>query len=277
MDLPLNNSSQVPKASDFSEQALNKVLLQYSTNHWTVRYSIPVILGTAVFGLLFGFSFTIFLIILGIFGFGSISWVHQVFIAGEKFKKKYTQELRAIIEKYTEEKRANLKADLETYRNTHAIKQIELFEHKFQTLIDILKTKFEPSQLTYERYYTIAQEVYLSGIDNLASILLAHKTVNSIDLNYINTRLNELPSNDSNKAILKERSALQRSKQSYENQLRKNEELIADNEAALTQLDDASISIAAINRPNEKESQLDMENSMKALAQLVEQSQYYSK
>ncbi|MCK7532840.1 MAG: hypothetical protein MZV63_18290 [Marinilabiliales bacterium] len=59
--------------------------------------------------------------------------------------------------------------------------------------IEILNVKFpDKNQLTYNRYYTIAQEVFLSGIDNLNEVLLIHKTLDAIDMDYIERSLQRL-------------------------------------------------------------------------------------
>lgn len=277
MNLKNINPVRVPTSSDFTQASLNKKLFQYSIAHWSFRYTIPFILGAIVFGVLFSFSYELFLTILFIFGFGCAAFIFNVFFKGDKIKKKYTELLLKLLEEQTEQKLKNLENNLLSFKQTHGAKQLEQFRQKFEILVDILKYKFDVSQLTYNRYYSIAREVYLSGIDNLNDLVIALKTLDSIDLEYINDRLKSLKDKDpENMAIKKEVEALNRSLNSFKQQEQKVYNLIAENETALTQMDEATIAISEISKSKDKEAGIDMENSMKALAELAQRTKLYS-
>jgi hypothetical protein len=276
----LNNViiNKEPSSSDFTQKAINKALMNYSFGHWGFRYSIPIILGALAFGLFFGFSYTLYLCILAIIGFSAFSLIRNLFFRSDTFRKKYLDNLLAKLAEVAEKKLFNLKDDLVKYKHAHGAKQLDQFKNKFDTLIEILKSKFDSSQLTYNRYYSIAQEVYLAGIDNLNDIVIALKAMKSIDLKYIETRRAELNKKDpSNKAVQKEMDALQRSKQSFQLQEEKINQLVAENEAALTQIDEATVAISEISKSTNKEAQTDMENSMIALAELANRTKLYSR
>jgi hypothetical protein len=267
-----------PTSSDFTQNAISKALINYTFGHWSFRYAIPLIFGTLVFGLFFGFTYHLFLGILTIIGIAAFSLIYNLFFRAEKFRKKYLDFLMEKLADIAEKKLYNLKEDLLNYKHEHGAKQLDQFKLKFDVLLDILKSKFDASQLTYNRYYSIAQEVYLAGIDNLNDIVLALKAMNSIDLKYIEDRLSELKKKDpANNAVLKEVDALQRSKQSYQTQEDKINQLVAENETALTQIDEATIAISEITKSTNKEAQIDMENSMTALAELAKRSKLYSR
>lgn len=278
MRVTLPQDKKIPTSKDFAPMAIKKALFDFAVNHWLFRYSIPLLLGSIVFSALFGFSYFNFLIILGIFGLGVSSLIVNFFFRSDKFKVRYVEQLNALIEEHTKGKLKRLKDDLGKYQDTQAGKQLEQFIKKFDVLVDILKHKFDPDSLTFGRYVGIAQEVYLSGIDNLSDILLAHKTIKSIDKNYIHDRINAIGAqNAGGNAVKKELDALHRSLESLKEQENKIQELIAENEMALTQMDETTISISEISKSKDKQAQIDMENSMKALAELKERSVYYSR
>jgi hypothetical protein len=271
-------NNRIPSSSDLTQSSLTRALFRNSAGHWTVRYLPSLLLGGVLFGILFGFSYPLFLVILSIVGISTITFIFNYYFRGDKFKKQYALDLLKKLEKQTEKKLLNLKENLLHYRNNQGAKQLEQFKQKFETLVDILKSKFDESQLTFNRYYSIAQEVYLSGIDNLNDVVIALKTLESIDVNYINERIRSIGNKDEeNMALKKEKDALLRSLQSHKQQEEKIEGLMAQNEQALTQIDEATIAISEISRTKDREAQIDMENSMKALADMAQRSKLYSR
>lgn len=270
--------NKVPTSADFTPKAINRALMEYANNHWLFRYSIPLFFGSILFSVLFGFSYAKFLVSIGLLGLAGFSWIINYYFSADKFKRKYLDHLNQIIADYTQAKLKNLKEDLNKFNDYVATKQLEQFIKKFEVLVDILKTKFDPDSLTFGRYFGIVQEVYLSGIDNLADILVAHKTVQSIDVNYINDRLNKLGTAEKDSMVVKkELEALQRSLDSHKEQGLKIQHLLAENEMALTQIDETTIAISEISKSRDKQAEIDMENSMKALVDMKERSKYYSR
>lgn len=273
-----DTKDKIPTSQDFTQKAIKKALMDTALDHWSFRYSLPAIAGTGIVGALFGFSYPIFLVMLGILGGTASSFVYNTLFRGQTFEKEYVENLHKIIDKHTEEKRKNLKEDLLEFKNLHGARQLEQFDQKFEVLVEVLNQKFDSSQLTYQRYYGIAKEVYLSGIDNLNRIMIASKTMNSIDLDYIDTTLKEVSRKDQNNmAVKKEVEALQRSRESYSNLKNKIDEILAENEAALTQIDQTTIAISEITRSKNNEAQMGMENSMQALEEMAMRSTYYSR
>ncbi len=270
--------NKVPVSADFTPGAIRKALLEYANTHWIFRYSIPLFLGSILFGVVFGFSYVKFLISIALLGVAGFSWIFNYYFFADKFKRKYLEHLNQLVAEYTRSKLKNLKEELKKYNDFMAAKQMEQFIKKFEVLVDILKTKFDPDSLTFGRYFGIVQEVYLSGIDNLADILVAHKTIQSIDPNYINDRLNKLGAMDMDSmAIKKEIDALHRSLESHKEQNLKIQNLMAENEMALSQIDETTVAISEISKSRDKQAEIDMENSMKALAEMKERSKYYSR
>ncbi len=274
----LLDQNKIPSAEDFRPVAIQKALTRYSMGHWSFRYAWPLLIGSSAFGVLFGFSYNLFLAMIGITGFASINFVLNQYINAEKFKRKYIDELLLLQERRTRLKQQNLKNELEKYGLADGANQLKQFTIKYRTLVEILDSKFDKTQLTYSRYQGIASEVYLSGIDNLNDMLLAKKTMASIDLKYVSDRLSKLDEKDSNnKAVEKEKDALLRSQYSYKLQEEKIYKLMAENEAALTQIDETTIAISEITKSTNREAQVNMENSMKQLAEMAERTKLYSR
>ncbi len=273
-----NHLGYMPTSRDFTPAAIKKALLGTAFEHWSFRYALPALAGTGIIGALFGFSFPVFLAMLGIVGGSASGFIVNTLFRGSKFESQYINYLHRLIDEHTAEKRKNLKEDLVTLGEKRAALQLSQFDQKFEILVEVLNQKFDESQLTYQRYYGIAKEVYLSGIDNLNNIVLALKTMKSIDLNYIDFSLKEIEKKDKNNmAVKKELDALLRSKESYKNLQQKIEDILAENEAALTQIEQTTIAISEITRSKNNEAEVDMEDSMKALEEMALRSAYYSR
>lgn len=266
-----------PKARDFSKPAIKSALLSHTNSHWTVRYSLPLIAGSLVAGGIFGFTYPVFLSILATSGIGITSWVYNYFVNGNSFEQEYVARLRSIIAEQTENKRKHLNEDLASYGSKRGIHQLDLFQKKFENLIDVLNSKFDSTQLTYSRYYGIAQEVFLSGIDNLSAVVTALKTINTIDVSYLKTRLEELKSGSmENIANVKESEALKRRLRSFKEQKDKISALLAENEEALAQFDETAIAISEIERARDKESKMSMERAMQDLQEMMKRAKHFS-
>jgi hypothetical protein len=135
----------------------------------------------------------------------------------------------------------------------------------------------DKNQLTYNRYYTVAQEVFLSGIDNLNEVLLIHKTLDAIDPEYIERSLKRLQDYEQDPAVKKERNSLLLSRQQYNDQQQELKRLMAQNEEALSKLDEAIVQVQDIKRTANNESPLDMEASMEQLHRMAQQSFKFSR
>jgi hypothetical protein len=208
---------------------------------------------------------------------GGGTWAWRRFFKGDKFFDQYRDYLRQLLDEDTERRRNELQRSLEAYGNKHACEQLEQFQIKIRVFIEILDMKFpDKNQLTYNRYYTIAQEVFLSGIDNLNEVLLIHKTLDAIDMDYIERSLQRLEKREQDAATKRELSSLLQSRQQYQDQQQDIKNLMAQNEEALSKLDEAIVQVQDIKRSANNESQLDMEASIEQLHRMAQQSYKFS-
>ncbi len=265
-----------PQIEDFEEKAIIKALNKSIMDNWFVGASIgaiPVgILTTILLGTGVGIP-----IIGGALLFGGGTWAWKRYFKGDKFFEQYRDHLRQLLDEDTEHRRNELQRSLESYGNKHACEQLEQFQTKIRVFIEILGLKFpDKNQLTYNRYYTIAQEVFLAGIENLNEVLLIHKTLDAIDLDYIERSLKRLGAREKEPATKREESSLLQSKQQYHDQQEDIKNLMAQNEEALSKLDEAIVQVQDIKRSANNSSLPDMDASIEQLHRMAQQSYKFS-
>jgi hypothetical protein len=282
MGRPGNNMQKEEKAvltlrpEDFEEKAIIKALNKSIMDNWFVGASIGAIPVGILTAILLGSGVGI-PIIGGALLLGGGTWAWKRFFKGDKFFDYYRDHLRQLLDEDTERRRHELQRSLEAFGNKHACEQLEQFQIKIKVFIEILDMKFpDKNQLTYNRYYTIAQEVFLSGIDNLNEVLLIHKTLDAIDVDYIERSLQRLEKREQDDATKRERNSLLQSKQQYLDQQQDIKNLMAQNEEALGNLDEAIVQVQDIKRSANNEGQLDMESSMEQLHRMAQQSYKFS-
>ena len=269
-------SDHVPTVRDFSPAAIRQALKQHARGHWTVHYSAVLFLLSILAGGLFGFELA-FYAIAGTLGLGCLSWVYNYYIQSGNFEYRYVAQLQSAIQAQTEHKRERLKQDLSDHGCSDGAEQLDKLQAKFDSLIELLADKLDTGELTYNRYLGIAQEVFLSGIDNLAAVVSALKSISEIDADYIEGHLEQLRSaaDDEDSEIRKEIETLETRLQVRRKQLDKIQHLLAENEEAMTRLDETTVAIADMDT-GQGEAEVDMENSMAALAEITERAQRYS-
>ncbi len=262
-----------PEYEDFMPRALKKALLKHSLEHWTFQYSVVGVLLSALSIPLFGFTEPIFLALVSTFGLSGFSWIWNYVINSEKFIHKHVERLQKSIIHQTNRKRKQLRENLRHHNHSKGVEQLELVQKKFDTYIEVLELKFNPRELTYKRYYGIGQEVFLSAIDNLSAVVLSLKSLEGADRSRILGRIKQL--NEKDKASLEEKAALMRRLDLYDKERQKVKQLMAENEAAITQIGETTIALSNID-VKDKEGKIDMENSMRELIDMTKRAEDYS-
>jgi hypothetical protein len=266
-----------PRVEDFEEKAIVTALNKSIMDNWFVGASIGAIPVGILTSILLGTGIGI-PIIGGALLLGGGTWAWKRFFKGDKFIDQYRDHLRQLLDDDTKRRRDELQQSLDAYGNKHASEQLEQFQNKIEVFIEILNMKFpDKNQLTYNRYFTIAQEVFLSGIDNLNEVLLIHRTLDAIDLDYIDRSLQRLESREQDAAAKRERNSLLLSRQQYQEQQQDIKNLMAQNEEALSKLDEAIVQVQDIKRSANNEGHLDMEASIEQLHRMAQQSFKFSR
>lgn len=169
-----------------------------------------------------------------------------------------------------------LKENLRTVGLAEGAEQIKKMQSKYDNLIAIIGQKLNPSEITYGRYVGIAEQVLLSGMDNLDRAAGALKSIQVIDQNDVSTRIAELESNgEPTPAQQQELVTLRQRLELYTKQTQKVDELLAQNEAAMTRLDFTAAAIADM-RTVDGHASMDMESAMEELQKLIVKAEKYS-
>lgn len=154
--------------------------------------------------------------------------------------------------------------------------QLRLLRNKLESLTQVLKRRLDSGEMTYGRYLGMAQEVYGSALDNLHEVAVALRSVSTIDSGYLRKRLGELEgeqqrSDDHERELkaLRDRGTL------LEDANRRVTQLIAQNESALTVIDQTSAALAA-TRTEKGHATLDAETAMAELEQLARRAGKYA-
>jgi len=149
------------------------------------------------------------------------------------------------------------------------VAQLRHLQDKIRTFEGVLQRRLQAGELTYGRYLAIAEQVYLSALDNLHEIAVTLQSASGIDADYIRSRLDELretasPTEDHERAVtaLSERNTL------LQTQHQRVVQLLAQNESAMTVLDKTAAALAQ-TKIGRGEAKMDAEAAMKELERLA--------
>jgi len=169
---------------------------------------------------------------------------------------------------------AALTADLDALDDTQPAEQLAALQQKRQSLVKVLERRLDAGELTYSRYLATSQQVYNSALHNLHEVAVAYESISSIDENYIERRLTELVTDDSDGASSeRERTTLEQRRDLRQAQRRKIAQLLAQNESALTALNRTATALADVPIGKRPE---DADAAMEALDELAARASQYA-
>jgi hypothetical protein len=170
----------------------------------------------------------------------------------------------------------NLEHDLREAGSREGRSQFERFNEKIKAFEEVLDDKLGRREITYGRFLGIAEQVFLSGMDNLRQIAISLKNMQTVDEKYIRQRIAALETPEqSSEMKAQELASLKQQLDVRSQQLGKVEARLAQNEQALSQLD---LALAAIADMKTGSSQADtsMETAMSDLQQIARRAGEYS-
>jgi hypothetical protein len=267
-------SLQKSLVKDVSPKALKKAVVAHSTQAPLTVYPAALSLLAGVYAILFDAS-SLAIAAMSIGGFlTAASWMWEYFVKGDSHASKVVAKYRSELESKRKAAISLLRDDLQENNDAQGLKQLSLFKEKYDNFLHILSRKLDDTELTHQRYMTIAEQVYLGGLDNLENAALALKSISAIDTGHIQKELNALDRQNSTKADSK-RAALESRLALRKNQLDRASQFILENEQALTQLDHVATKIADI-KTQQGRAQVDLEVAMRDLQHLITRAENYS-
>lgn len=248
------------------------LLLQRSIGSPFVLYpTVTAGLG-AVAGALFGFS-----IIPGALIVGGLAVAASGFLTEFGFRR--DANVKAIIlaatqqmESEREQIIAVLHREIDETSLPSARTQLDDFKRKFETFVDVLDDRFNPGELTFVRYMSVAEQVYLSGLDNLRNAVISGKAIQSTDAKQLKSRLEKLGTSTNDDI---ERAALVERLRGFEETAKNITDLIVLNEKALTVLDSVTQKLAR-TQVSKGMADSDTESAMQELGRMGEMLARYA-
>lgn len=167
-----------------------------------------------------------------------------------------------------------LATELSDLSDSQPFEQLVALRQKRAALIKVLDRRLARNELTYTRYLSTSQQVYESALANLHEVAVANDSVSSIDDGYIRRRLAELDRDDAESdATRRERETLAKRAELRTGQMARIEQLLAQNEAALTTLDRTTSALADVPAGQRPE---DVDEVMAALEDLADRAKMYA-
>lgn len=192
----------------------------------------------AVTGALFGFGG----LALGAVGLGAVTAVTAFATEFGWRRDEHAKQILMQATRQMEQRRqqviASIKQELTGLDLPLAAEQVDTFNLKFSTFVAVLSDRFSVTELTYARYLGVAEQVYLSGLDNIRNAMIAQKALGAVNVARLQQRLADLA------ADAPERLALQSRLDGFNTTSAQISELLLLNEKALTQLDDVTQRLA---------------------------------
>lgn len=249
---------------------IKKELFKQSVGSAIVAYPAAVTTLGAVAGGLFGFS----AVITGIVALGalvSVGGFTTLFaVRREENIKRIMSQITSDMEKRRETIVNELKKEISQLELKKAATQLESFKSHFATFVDVLDDRFNPSELTFLRYMNVAEQVYLSGMDNLRDAVISYKATHATDIKELRSRLTDKDLHQEEKA------AIQKRVESYESALKKIDELLVLNEKAIATLDQVTHKLA-VTQVDQAMAESDTDSAIGELERLGNMLAQYSR
>lgn len=262
--------------ADFSPEAQNRALQKEVRYHPLTLYPLAVsILGGVAMALFHPTLLSFIAIVAGV-SCGTGNYIVNYFFRGESIKRRYLETLHRELVENKEHLIQNLEENLKHLDCARGVDQFHSFREKYENFIALLRDKMNEGELAYQRYLGIAEQVYLSGLDNLSQVAAALQSVATIFEPAIESRLREIHGDTiPDEKQEGEIDALVKRKTLHHTQTEKVEEFLSQNEKALTTLDETAAAIANV-RTRQGYAEVDIESAMQELQRMAERAHVYS-
>lgn len=261
-------------SKDISPSTIRKAVMSTSLQKPFTVYPATVGVLGAFYSLLFGTNIVALGAVIAGGGLTLFNWVYEYYIKGDQYANQFVTIYRKDLEKRRINALEHLEEELSEIQNEQAVNQVLLFRRKYDNFQAILDRKLDTTEITYNRYLSIAEQVFLNGLDNLESVAIALKSISAINVDRIKNDLNKLD-RDSTANIKAQKVELNARLELHQTQLSRVAKLLLTNEKALTQLDQVAAKLANIDT-RQSHAHVDMEDAMDELSRLIERAEGYS-
>jgi hypothetical protein len=192
------------------------------------------------------------------------------------FASRYLEAAHQNLVEYRKALLENLERDLAEVKAKEALAQLDRFGEKRRTFEEVLDDKLGRKEITHARFLGIAEQVYLSAIDNLRQVALAKKSGGTVDEAYIRNRIKQLKAGgELSKPKKDELASLEKQLELAAKHGTSVEELLAQNEQALAQMDQALAAVTDM-KTGSAHSSVSMETAMSDLQHIANRAGAYS-
>ncbi len=261
-------------SADISPGTIKKAVVSTTLQRPLTVYPATVGLLAGFYAMLFGGGPVAFAAMIGGGSVTLLSWLYEYFVKGDEHANHFVTMFRKELEKRRVEALRHLEQELAGIQNEQAVNQVKLFRDKYANFHSILNRKLDVTELTYNRYLSIAEQVFLNGLDNLENAAISLKSISTIDVGRINREVGNLQADNSHTGQQR-LSELKKRLDLRDTQIARVNELLLTNERALTQLDQVSAKLANIDT-RQSRAHLDMEDAMTELKRLISRADQYS-
>lgn len=195
----------------------------------------------AVAGALFGFTILPGALLLGGLAVAAGGFVTEFGVRRETNVKAIILAATREMESEREQIITSLHKEINETTLPTARNQLNDFKIKFDTFVDVLDDRFNPGELTFIRYMSVAEQVYLSALDNLRNAVISSKAIQSTDVKNLESRLANLGSSANDEI---ERAALTERLRGHQETTKEITDLIVLNEKALAVLEGVTQKLA---------------------------------
>jgi hypothetical protein len=208
-------------------------------------------------------------------GIGLAAWILDNTLRREHHANDYVRKLHQLLEQRTQASVASLQAELKAAGEEEGLGQLQRLKQKYEAFERLLRRKLNPSELTFGRYLGMAEQLYLGSLDNLNTVSSIREGLNAINVSHIQRRVDHIVRDGKVDADeTQEMDALSRRRALMLQQRQQITQLLAQNEAAMTKLDEVMAAIAALNLGDRRAS-MDIEQAMLELEELARRSTDY--
>lgn len=272
-----------PKTADFLPKAIRNAVLDIGIKHPATIYPVAIGVSSSFVGWLFGLPFLYIIALAGIL-LGPAWAVSQIFFFNEKIGSSYIRRLNEKQQEYERYVRESLEIGLKECRNikgleehaTQGAEQCKSIKTKLENIQELLELKLRSGEITFGRFLGAAEQVSLSVLDNLQSVVSTLKSASSINTDYIRNRFDELARRGQRtEDDIKEEEALKKRLHIREDQLFKVNRLLTLNEEAMTEMENISAAVADWQTDG-RFADTDFESAITRLQELAEHAHEYN-